>query len=154
MDDGDHSEAVQPKQIEIIKPSEPSAKEVRAAAAQQAQPSKATSSAAHTKHADAKTSQPVIESKMEKKKSKKVSNIVGTGASQIGVPSTKIPNLISNASASAEAMNQFMKKMHGSASHGQEGDKMEKKAPVVASDSSLLPAGKQMTTVVSAVKEN
>ena len=85
---------------------------------------------------------------------KKVSNIVGTGVSQIGVPSTKIPNLVSNASASAEAMNQFMKKMHGSASHGQEGDKMEKKAPVAALDSSLLPAGKQMATVAAAVKEN
>lgn len=51
-------------------------------------------------------------------------------------------------------MNQFMKKMHGSASHGQEGDKMEKKAPVAALDSSLLPVGKQMATVAAAVKEN
>lgn len=31
---------------------------------------------------------------------------------------------------------------------------MEKKAPVAALDSSPLPAGKQMATVASAVKEN
>ena len=85
---------------------------------------------------------------------KKASNIVGIGVSQIGAPGTKIPNPVSTASASAEAMNQFMKKMHGSASHGQEGDKMEKKAPVAASDSSLLPTGKQMATAASVAKEN
>ena len=47
-----------------------------------------------------------------------------------------------------------MKKMHGSASHVEEGDKLEKKASVVAPDSSPLPPGKQAATAATTLKDS